>query len=303
MSDVDLAARRQFFAEEIQAVANLRTPALVEALATVPRERFLRSGPWLIRSESDFSFGGPRTTRDADPRHVYHNVGIAIDASRQLFNGMPSLIASCVDALRLMPGDHVLHVGCGLGYYSALMAHCVGPTGRLVAVDVDEALAAEAHANLASWGWVQARHGNGIDIGADTFDAILVNAGMSHPHEVWLRALRPQGRLVVPLTGTIEQMGPIGKGFVVLISDRGDGEVLDARVLTMVLIYSAVGIRDAAMNDRLGQALLRSPWPAIKALRRDSHPESPSCWLHGETFCLELGWSKTVHTEKQVREK
>lgn len=33
------------------------------------------------------------------------------------------------------------------------------------------------------------------------------------------------------------------------------------RVLTMVAIYSAVGIRGETMNDRLGQALLKSPWP------------------------------------------
>jgi len=35
----DLTLRRRFFAEEVQTVGNLRTAALVEALATVPRER------------------------------------------------------------------------------------------------------------------------------------------------------------------------------------------------------------------------------------------------------------------------
>jgi hypothetical protein len=35
---------RRFFAEEVQAVANLRTPALVEALASVPRESTGRTG-------------------------------------------------------------------------------------------------------------------------------------------------------------------------------------------------------------------------------------------------------------------
>ncbi len=33
----DLPLRRRFFAEEVQAVGNLRTPALIEALAIVPR--------------------------------------------------------------------------------------------------------------------------------------------------------------------------------------------------------------------------------------------------------------------------
>jgi protein-L-isoaspartate O-methyltransferase len=39
---MDLGLRRQFFAEEVAAVANLKTPQLVEALASLPREKFLR---------------------------------------------------------------------------------------------------------------------------------------------------------------------------------------------------------------------------------------------------------------------
>lgn len=69
--------------------------------------------------------GVPRRTPDGDPRHVYHNLSIAIDPERQLFNGAPSLLALCIDRLAIRSGARVLHVGCGLGYYSALMAHCV----------------------------------------------------------------------------------------------------------------------------------------------------------------------------------
>ena len=66
----DLAAYRRFYAEEIQAIAGLKTPALVDALATIPRERFLGPGPWTFRSEADFAGGAPRQTPDADARHV-----------------------------------------------------------------------------------------------------------------------------------------------------------------------------------------------------------------------------------------
>ena len=62
----------------------------------VPRERFLPPGPWTVRSEADF--GGPaRQTPDDDPRHVYHNLSVAIDPARQLFNGPPSLVALCIE--------------------------------------------------------------------------------------------------------------------------------------------------------------------------------------------------------------
>ena len=122
----DLTALRRFFAEELQAVANLRSASLVDAFATVPRERFLRPGPWSIKGEGDFA--GPtvvspaRVTPDADPRHVYHNIVVGIDPSRQLFNGQPALIGRFIDELDLRLGARVLHVGCGLGYYSAIMA-------------------------------------------------------------------------------------------------------------------------------------------------------------------------------------
>src|SRR5206468_549663 len=49
-----LETYRRFFAEEIQACAGLRNQALVEAFATIPREQFLRPGPWTTRSEADF---------------------------------------------------------------------------------------------------------------------------------------------------------------------------------------------------------------------------------------------------------
>jgi len=70
-----LDARRRFFAEEIEALANLETPGLVAALASVPRERFLRPGPWVVRSETDM-FGAPRRTPDDDPGRTYHNYSI-----------------------------------------------------------------------------------------------------------------------------------------------------------------------------------------------------------------------------------
>jgi len=37
---------RRFNSEEIRFVANLNSPALVEAFARVPREKFIGPGPW-----------------------------------------------------------------------------------------------------------------------------------------------------------------------------------------------------------------------------------------------------------------
>ena len=281
---VPLEAYRRFYAEEIEAIANIRNPAIVDALAAVPRERFLAPGPWVFRSEIDF--GGPaRQTTDADPRRVYHNVVIGIEPERQLFNGAPGVIAPCMDALECRAGLRVLHVGCGLGYYTAVLAQIVGARGRVVAIEVDARLVGRARDNLEPWSHVEVRHGDGTDLGGELFDAILVNAGTTHPHEAWLNAMAPGARMVVPLTATIPQMGPIGKGFFVLFSDVGKG-VFSARVITMVAIYSAERVRDDMLNARLAKALMRGIFPKIKTLRRDPHEETTSCWLHGDAFCL-----------------
>lgn len=79
-------------------------------------------------------------------------------------------------------------------------------------------------------------------------------------------------------------MGPIGKGPLLLLTRRDDE--FDVRFVTVVAIYSAVGLRDAAMNERLGKALMRGQFPVIKRLRRDRHDESPGCWLHASGFCF-----------------
>jgi len=41
---MDLGLRRQFFAEEVAAIANLRTPELIDALRSVPREEVSQAG-------------------------------------------------------------------------------------------------------------------------------------------------------------------------------------------------------------------------------------------------------------------
>lgn len=277
---------RQFFAEEIQIAANLTSPTLVDALAATPRERFLPPGPWTIRSEADFQTM-PRQTPSADPKHVHHNVAVAIDPARTLFNGSPGLIAGCIDALKLTPGARVLHVGAGLGYFTALMAYCVGPAGRVVAIEVDEGLAAGARANLAAAPWVDVRHGDGASGLDEPFDAILVNAGVTHPLPQWLDTLAPGGRMILPITVPMPAR-TIGKGPMLLLTQTDNPVVLTARVHGFVMIYSAIGIRDDARTGAIGAALAKNPFAPVKHARLDAHDAGPECWMHQPGFCLSL---------------
>lgn len=290
---MELELRRRFFAEELEAVCRLRTPALVDAFARVKRDEFLPPGPWTVLSdggESSMMGAAVRTrvTPDADPARVHHNIAVAIDPERQLFNGQPATLGAWIDALSLTRGSRALHVGAGLGYYTAVMGECVGPAGRVLAYEVDATLAGEARRRLASRPWIELRHGDASAPLDGSFDAILVNAGVTHPLASWLDALAPGGRMMLPITAVMPSMGStLGKGLVVLVTRDAD-DTFAARVITVVAVYSALGIRDPGMDECIGKALMAGPgrWMAVSRLRRDAHAPDASCWLHGPSCCL-----------------
>jgi protein-L-isoaspartate(D-aspartate) O-methyltransferase len=278
----DLVAPRRRFAEAIGAAANL--PALiVDAFAAVPREHFLPPGPWVVWGERDH---GPRTTPDADPAHVYVNQSIAIDAARHLFNGLPSFLGMSIAALDLCPGHHVLHVGTGLGYYTAVMGELVRPGGSVLGVEVDDGLAARARSLVLPGSPVEIRHDSARGPFDRRFDAILVSAGVTHPLTTWLDALTLDGRMVLPLTAPMPMMGTtIGKGLLVRLAGTGDGDFV-ARVLSYVAIYSALDLRDDALGAQLSTSMLRSGGLPVTSLTRRPHATSEACFLHTPEWCL-----------------
>lgn len=168
---------RQFYAEEIRVAAPLRSRAVGEAFARVPREKFLGPGPWQFGNPSGYS-----PACDADPRHVYHNVTIALDMSRHLCNGQPGTIGRLIDELDVQPGERIFHLGCATGYFTAILAEVTGPSGRVVACDVDADLAARAKENLSGYTNVTVHAANGTEFDPGPCDAILINAGVTVTH-------------------------------------------------------------------------------------------------------------------------
>jgi protein-L-isoaspartate O-methyltransferase len=82
--------------------ANIVQPAVFDAFATVPREAFVGPGPWRIMSP--MRIGEYWTTPDAKPLHVYHDALIALDETRGINNGQPSLWAKLFGELNLSRG-------------------------------------------------------------------------------------------------------------------------------------------------------------------------------------------------------
>ena len=278
----DIHNVRRFYAEEIRAVANLRSEALVAAFAKVPREHFLGPGPWQISSPGmgDQEY---RTTPDADPVHLYHNILIAIDESRQLNNGQPSFLAYCLEALELREGERVLHIGCGVGYYTAIIAETVGASGCVIGVEIDADLAARSRENLAYLKQAEVWHGDGAEYGPGECDAIFINAGVTHLKNIWLDSMRPGGRLLLYLTATFDP-GNTGRGGVLLVK-RIDHRYA-AHFISQVGVYHCIGARDEESNQRLIEAMKSGRLFEVKSLRREHHERDDSCLLHHSSFCL-----------------
>jgi protein-L-isoaspartate(D-aspartate) O-methyltransferase len=170
-------------------------------------------------------------------------VPVALDPARDLNNGQPAALAKWIDALGVKSGMRVYHLGCGVGYFTAIMSKIVGQSGSVVASEIDAELAARASTNLAGYANVSVHSGDGADFDPGDCDAIFVNAGVTHPHLRWLDSLNEGGSLVLPLTIAAGMgMGAnLGKGVMAKITREAKG--FSANIVSFVAIYSCVGMR------------------------------------------------------------
>lgn len=112
-----------------------------------------------------------------------------------------------VRALKLSPGDTVADIGAGTGYLNAHLAAAVGPTGRVIAIDVEPNLVAfmQERATREDTPQVQARLGAYADPGLQPGEADRILLVDTYHHidsrTAYFHALRPTlrpgGRLVV----------------------------------------------------------------------------------------------------------
>lgn len=265
----------------------MATPGLVEAYARVLREKFLGLGPWQISSPEAraLSMAGLRESAYVtvdDPRDLYHNVLVALDRAKEINNGQPSALASWIDALALQPGDRAFHLGCGVGYYTAIIAEVVGPSGSVVALELQSDLAARAKENLASYANVTVHQGDGAAFDPGPCDAMFVNCGVTHPQTIWLERLRHSGRLVVPFTMAVNPQ--VGQGVMTKVVREQSG--YSAAMVSPTGIFSGVSLRDPALEPLMKKALTTGGLLKLKSVRRDAHEPADTCVLHSAEVCL-----------------
>lgn len=186
---------RERYAGAIASSPGVDDPRVIEAFRTVSREQFVGPGPWLFLGHDGYV-----ASASADATLIYDDVVVALAPDKRINNGQPSLHARCLSAARIRSGERVLHIGCGTGYYSAILSELVGSSGDVVAWDVEPELADSARRNLRPWINVSVSLRSGTEAPIPESDVIYVCAGCTQPVRSWVHALSGGGRLLFPLT-------------------------------------------------------------------------------------------------------
>ncbi len=153
----------------------------------------------------------------------------------------------------------------------------------MTAAEIEAALAARATENLADCNNATVSTCDAADFDPGECDAMLINAGVTHPHRPWLNRLRLGGRLVLPITTAIP--GAQAGGGVMLKVVR-EAQAFSATVVSMVGIYSCASVRDTSLQADLQKALASRTLIKIRSVRVDDHERTDSCVAHRDDVCM-----------------
>jgi ubiquinone/menaquinone biosynthesis C-methylase UbiE len=102
-------------------------------------------------------------------------------------------------AAGVQPGQRVLDVGCGTGYFARLLAQAVGPEGRVVGIDPSPAMIGYASRQAARAKNCQFQVGTAeaLEFPADYFDVVVSSLVMHHlPEDLQVTALQEIRRVL-----------------------------------------------------------------------------------------------------------
>ncbi|HEY6433017.1 MAG TPA: rRNA adenine N-6-methyltransferase family protein [Acetobacteraceae bacterium] len=287
MNEDQMSELRRAFARSVLASVEGSNARLEDAFAHVRREQFLGPGPWQIIGAS-----GYEPTPDADPSHLYADVLVGIIPERRLNNGMPSYHAPIMAHAAVQTGEHVVHIGAGVGYYTAILANLVGPSGQVTAIEFDVDLAQRAAQNLSDLPNVAVLQGDGFTMPFALADVIYVNAGTTGPATAWLDNLKDGGRLLLPITARKftqpKDQTPLSRHGAVFLITR-NSEAFEAKWISAVGVFPCEGGRDDEAELTIDMALHTGGFRDVKRLYRRGGLPADQCWLQLPTWSLAYG--------------
>ncbi|MEM6988313.1 MAG: hypothetical protein AAF499_17465 [Pseudomonadota bacterium] len=209
----ELSAVRHHYAQSV-CDGLIHADRLIDAYAKVARENFLLSPPWGVIINLPGRRGQVRVT--SDPMDLYHDRLVQLDPTQRINNGQPSLWAAAFDRLLLHEPRSLLHLGCGSGYYTAILAAAF-PATQLYLYDTAERLQQHARSAFEASDVVEP------DDQVSAVDAVVCSFGRSLIDAKLLQRWRDGGVLMTPLTDSQ------GRGFFIEMTRHGDA--VDIRAL------------------------------------------------------------------------
>jgi protein-L-isoaspartate(D-aspartate) O-methyltransferase len=185
----DSTKQRRQLVGELERRELIRSDRVRNAFLAVPRELFV---PEFAARE-----GIQAVYRDEAIPTKQGEYGVALSSSSQ-----PAIMALMLEQLELAEGMRVLEIGAGTGYNAALLSLLVGRRGRVVSVDIDAQIAAEAHRTLSNLGYkIRIVHADGRAgfVKTAPYDRIIVTASSDAVPRAWFEQLADDGLLEVPL--------------------------------------------------------------------------------------------------------
>lgn len=144
---------------------------------------------------------------NADPKDIYADKSIVLqyDETGEALSSsiMPSMLAQMLDQLALEPGQNVLEIGAGSGYFAALLRHVLGDSSTVTSIEIDREMVNIASDNLQKLGFrnINIVHSDGANGYAPraSYDRIVSTVGVWDIPTTWIQQLKPNGRLIVPI--------------------------------------------------------------------------------------------------------
>jgi SAM-dependent methyltransferase len=175
--------------------------------------------------------------------------------------GNPQAIAA------LRPGEVVLDLGSGAGFDCFLAARAVGPTGRVIGVDMTPEMLTRARANAAKAGLPQVEFRLGqiehLPVADATVDVVLsncvVNLSPDKPavFREAFRVLRPGGRVAIADVLAKAPLAPEHQADLALLVGCIAGAATEAEVAGWI---ENAGFVDVAIREKPGSRAIVEAW-------------------------------------------
>lgn len=194
-------AERQKMVQEQLRPRGIKDERVLTAMGKVPRQEFI---PEDLRNRS------------------YADGAVPIGHDQTI--SQPFIVGLMTEQLRLQPTDHVLEVGTGSGYQTAILAELVKD---VYSIEILEPMAKEASARLTRLGYSNAhvKAGDGYEGWPEVapFDAIIVTCAPDKVPQPLTQQLKENGRMIVPVgTGLDQQL---------FLLEKKDGQLAQTAIL------------------------------------------------------------------------